>query len=147
MLEREHLVQLMWEGMKAVLEKGGFSENSLMKQLAEKEIEDHMFLIEEESVVGMQLESVDIATNGAGGNTIEANFVTDEGEYVSIQVTQWIHTYLSWTEMAGGVSVEDIERDVEIALEGRDIDKDSFDMIKEEVKRLLKERGVVIIEP
>jgi hypothetical protein len=146
MMEREHLIQLMGEGMKVVLEKGGFSENSLMKQLAEKEIEDHMSLIEEEGVASIQLESVDIATNKAGEQVIEANFITDEGEYVSIQVTQWIHTYSSWTELAGGVSVEDIEGDVEIALEGRDIDEDSFDMIKEEVKRLLKERGVVILE-
>ncbi len=147
MMEREHLVRLMREGMETVLEKGGFSENSLMKQFAEEEIQDHMTLIEEEDSVGIQLDSVDIATDRAGDQVIEAIFVTHEGKFLSIQVTQRIHTYSSWTEMAGGVNVDDIEGDVEIALEGRGIDEDSFERIKEEVKRLLMERGVVIIEP
>ncbi len=147
MMNREHLIGIMREGMEVILDEGGFSDNSLMKQMVEKEIEEHISLIEEGGVTRLQLESVDIATAQSGQQFIAAHFVTEEGEYVSFQVTQGIHVYTSWTEMAGGVNVDVIEGDVEIVLEGRDISEDSLELIKEEVKRLLEEKGVVIYEP
>ncbi len=146
MIERNHLYQLLKEGMEVVLDQAGFSDNTLMKQLVEEEIRNHLSLIEERPTTKLQLESVDIATDNAGGKVVEAIFVTDEGEYVSIQVTQWIHVYQNWTEMAGGIGADVIEGEVENALDGRGIGIELINRIIEDVKDILMEKGVVILE-
>ncbi len=146
MLERAYLSSFLKKGMEEVLAQEGFSDNKIMKQLVDKEIEEHLALIEEERIVGLQFESVDTSMDETGVQVIVANFVTLEGEYVSIQVTQWIHTYQSWTEMAGGVGVDVIEGDVSYRLAGRNIEEKLVDRIIEEAKELLEEMGVVIFE-
>ncbi|MCK4278999.1 MAG: hypothetical protein KAW94_00335 [Candidatus Thorarchaeota archaeon] len=143
MLEREHLSLLLKEGMEEVLDQGGFSDNKTMKQLVDKEIEDHLSLIQEKEIAVLQFASVDITRDEAGGMVIVANFATEESEYVSIQVTQWIHTYQGWTEMAGGVDPDLIEQEVGEKLEQYNIDDETIVRVIEEVKNVLLKKGVI----
>jgi hypothetical protein len=147
MLGKERLRKLLKSGMRRVLEVGGFSGNSTMMRLGEQEVVDQLSHIEDETGIELQYDSVEIAKDRSYEQIIVANFVTHNGEYVSIYVTQQILAYRDWTKLAGGINLDMIEIEINDRLHGYNINDKDIQRIVEEVKELLEEEGVVFFEP
>jgi hypothetical protein len=146
MLGRERLRKLLKSGMRRVLEVGGFSGNNTMMRLGEQEIVDQLSHIEDEAGMELQYDSVEIAKDKSQEQVIVANFVTHDGEYVTIHVTQQILTYRDWTKLAGGIDLDMIEVEINDRLHGYNINDKDVQRIVEEVKKLLEEEGVVFFD-
>ncbi len=147
MLEKERLRLLLKRGMSRVIELGGFSGNSTMKQLANSEIAGQLAHIDNESGIELQYDSVGVAEDRVREKVIVANFVTHDDEYVTIQVTQQILVYKDWTAMAGGVDFDTVEVEINDRLQGYNVNDEHINRIAERARELLEEMGVVFFEP
>ncbi|TFG28217.1 hypothetical protein EU527_17605 [Candidatus Thorarchaeota archaeon] len=146
MLEKGRLKSLLRKGMKRVLEIGGFSESSAMKRLGDDEIASHLSSLEDDKGTRLQYDSVQIEAGLSKVDVVVANFITRDGDYVTIPMTQRLSIYKDWTIMAGGIEVDFIQNEVSTRLEGRNIDAKLVQKIAEEVIQLLEESGVVFFE-
>jgi hypothetical protein len=145
-LNKDKLRLLLKRGMSRILEIGGFSESSTMKQLGNNEIASQLSHIKDVSDIELQYESVEVAKDRTQEQVVVANFVTQDGEDVSIQITEQILTYKDWTIMSGGIDFDALEVEISERLHGRNIKEECLHKIAEKVKELLKERGVVFFD-
>jgi len=63
---------------------------------------------------------------------------------MDVQLSNWIHECVGWTEMAGVVNFDFIEREVGEKLEQYNIDDETIVRVIEEVKNILLKEGVIL---
>jgi hypothetical protein len=145
-MQPEKLEELLWKGMEVLLSELDLEGNERMQSLVQEEIGDHIEIIEEQGPVRFQYRSLSMQIDGSGGQVITATLVSDDGGRMDVKVTGWIHRYLDWTKLSGGIESTKIEEEVHCKLSLYDIDEDVIQEITDEVKVQLEERGVRFYE-
>ncbi len=142
----EKLEVLLKKGMEVVLRELGLEGNERLQSLVQDEIREHLELIEESRTVKFKFEVLSKGTDAAGGEVIQANFESDEGKDLIVQVTDWIHKYQDWTELQGGINPELIENDMRSRLSQYNIADSEIEKVIEAVKEFLEGRDVEFFE-
>ncbi len=145
-MQPEKLEELLWKGMEVLLSELDLEGNERMQSLVQEEIGEYIELIEEQGPVRFQYEGLSIQRDGSGGQVIVAILVSDNGSRMDVKVTGWIHHYLDWTKLSGGIEPTIIEEEVHSMLTQYDIDEDVIEEITDDIKVQLEERGVRFYE-
>ena len=141
-MQPEKLEELLWKGMEVLLKELDLEGNERMQRLVQEEIGEYIALTEEQGPVRFQYEGLSIQRDESGGLAIAATLMSDGGSRMDVKVTGWIHHYLDWTKLSGGIEPTIIEEEVYSNLSQYDIDEDVIEEITDEVKVQLEERGV-----
>jgi len=111
-----------------------------------KVIRDILEGLEEQKPQRLRFLDLGIEYDDSMGRAVVVSFESESGNIVRLTVSKWIHEYLNWTELAGGVAPEVIDDEVSCVLSQYDIETKVIYQVQEKAKKVLEREGVVFYD-
>jgi hypothetical protein len=138
----EHLREICLHEMEALLSEVGLEDNRRVMNFIHKELDEFVELVTFEEPESFQYKGLSRSTDASGGKVLVASFELTDGENLDIQVSHWIHEYVSGTEYAGGIEIEMIENGVGEKISQYPIDEHVIKQVIVDVIEVLESEGV-----
>jgi hypothetical protein len=142
----EHLRAILLHEMEALLSEVGLEDNRRVMNFIHKELDEFVELVTYEEPQSLLYQGLSRTRDSSTGEVLVASFQLGNGEYMSIQVTNWIHEYVSGTEFAGGIEIDFVKEGVSEKLSQYPIDERDIEQVIDDVIEVLENAGAKFYE-